>query len=50
MPEFKIVSLYSAQGTSTRKKGEIKKLFSLSLELVNKGENYKKNSLTLRIL
>ena len=36
MSELKIVSLYSAQGTSTRKKGEIKKLFSLSLEFTKK--------------
>ena len=42
MPEWKIVSLYSAQGTSARKKGEIKKLISLPWELMKKGENYKK--------
>ena len=42
MPELKIVSVFSPQGTSTRKKGEIKKLFSLSLDLMKKGENYKK--------
>ena len=42
MPELKIVPLYSALETSTRKKCEIKKLFSLSQELMKKGKNYKK--------
>ena len=49
MPELKIVSLYSAQGTSTSEKGEIKKLFSLSLEFTKKSENDKKNSVTLGV-
>ena len=42
MPELKIVSLYSAQGTSARKKGEIKKLISLPQELMKKAKTTKR--------